>query len=116
MSHQKISSCIALIALLALPVLSQAQTYEGKMVDGGGIDDMQITVRVSPSLAVSAYCNRQCGDWFAEDEDAISHLRKAMVGRKVRIVVKREPNDGRVAGPSDEEEFLFIKRLELLRQ
>ena len=116
MNHRKISSCLALTALLALPVFAQAQTYEGKIVGGGGIDDMQITVRVSSSLAVSAYCNRQCGDWFAEDEDAISHLRKAMVGRKVRIVVEREPNDGRVAGPSDDEEFLFIKRLELLRR
>lgn len=77
---------------------------------------MQITVRVSSSRSVSAYCNQQCGDWFFEDEDAISHLRKSMVGRKVRIVVKREPNDGRVAGPSDDEEFMFIKRLELLRE
>lgn len=116
MTHRNISSGLALLALLALPAFAQAQTYEGKIVGGGGIDDMQITVRVSASLAVSAYCNRHCGDWFAEDQDAISHLRKAMVGRKVRIVVEREPNDGRVAGPSDDEEFLFIKRLELLRR
>ena len=115
MTHRKNRSSPVLLWLLALPCLAHAQTYEGKIVDGGGIDDMQIIVRVSSSRSVSAYCNQQCGDWFAEDENAISHLRPSMVGRKVRVVVKREANDGRIAGPSDDEEFMFIKRLELLR-
>ena len=116
MNHRKTSLSLALFALLALACLSHAQTYEGKIVDGGGIDDMQVTVQISSSKSISAYCNQQCGDWFAEDDDAISHLRKSMVGRKVRVVVKREPSAGRIAGPSDDEEFLFIKRLELLRE
>ena len=104
------------MSLLALPCLAHAQTYEGKIVDGGGIDDMQVTVQMSSSKSISAYCNRQCGDWFIEDDDAISHLRTSMVGRKVRVVVEREASAGRIAGPSDDEEFLFIKRLELLRE
>ncbi len=104
------------MALLALPGLAFAQTYEGKLMDGGGIDDMQIIVRISPSKSISAYCNQQCGDWFVEDDDAISHLGKSMVGRKVRIVVKLEASAGRIAGPSDDEEFLFIKRLEFVRE
>jgi hypothetical protein len=45
----------------------------------------------------------------------VYHLKPQMIGRKVRIVVKREPNDGRIAGPSDDEEFLFIKNVKLLR-
>ena len=101
---------------MALPCLAHAQTYEGKIIDGGGIDDMQVTVQISSSKSISAYCNQQCGDWFVEDDDAILHLRKSMVGRKVRVVVKREASAGRIAGPSDDEEFLFIKRLELLRE
>lgn len=116
MNHPNIFPRLALMALLALPGLAFAQTYEGKLVDGGGIDDMQIIVRMSPSKSISAYCNRQCGDWFVEDDDAVSHLRKSMVGRKVRVVVKREASAGRIAGPSDDEEFLFIQRLELLRE
>lgn len=116
LTHRKISPALALLALLALPFLAQAQTYEGKIVEGGGIDDMQITVEISSSKSISAYCNQQCGDWFFEDDDAISHLRKSMVGRKVRVAVKREASAGRIAGPSDDEEFLFIKRLEFLRE
>lgn len=116
LNHRNISLPLALSALLALPCLAHAQTYEGRIVDGGGIDDMQITVRVSSSRSISAYCNRQCGDWFVEDDDAISRLRESMAGRKVRVVVKREASAGRIAGPSDDEEFLFIKRLELLRE
>jgi hypothetical protein len=45
----------------------------------------------------------------------VYQLKPQMIGRKVRIVVKREPNDGRIAGPSDDEEFLFIKNVKLLR-
>jgi hypothetical protein len=105
----------ALPLLLVFPLLAYAQTYEGKIVSGGGVDDMQIAVKVSSSLTVSAYCNRQCGDWFIENEDAVSHLKPKMAGRKVQIVVKREPNDGRIAGPSDDEEFLFIKSVKLMR-
>ena len=105
----------ALLSLLAFPFLAFAQTYEGKIANGGGVDDMQIAVKVSSSLTVSAYCNSQCGDWFIEDEDAVSHLKPKMVGRKARIVVKREPNDGRIVGPSDDEEFLFIKSMKILR-
>ena len=84
-------------------------------MNGGGVDDLQIGVKVSSSQTISAYCNSQCGDWFIEDDDAVHHLKPQMIGRKVRIVVKREPNDGRIAGPSDDEEFLFIKRLKTLR-
>lgn len=84
-------------------------------MNGGGVDDLQIGVKVSSSQTISAYCNSQCGDWFIEDDDAVYHLKPQMVGRKVRVVVKREPNDGRIAGPSDDEEFLFIKRLKTLR-
>lgn len=84
-------------------------------MNGGGVDDLQIGVKVSSSQTISAYCNSQCGDWFIEDDDAVYHLKPQMIGRKVRIVVKREPNDGRIAGPSDDEEFLFIKRLKTLR-
>jgi hypothetical protein len=115
LNRQKKSSALVLLVLLAFPFLTYAQTYEGKAVSGGGVDDMQIAVKVSSSLTVSAYCNSQCGDWFVEDEDAVSRLKPKMVGRKVRIVVKREPNDGRIAGPSDDEEFLFIKSVKVLR-
>ncbi len=76
---------------------------------------MQITVRVSSSLSISAYCNNRCGDWFFEDKNAVSQIKKQIVGRKVKIVVKAEPNSGRIAGPSDDEEFLFIKSAKLMR-
>ena len=115
MSRLKKTFAFALLSLSVFPLFACAQTYEGKIVDGGGGDDMQIAVKVSSSLTVSAYCNRQCGDWFTEDEDAVFHLKPKMVGRKVRVVVKREPNDGRIAGPSDDEEFLFIKSVKMLR-
>jgi hypothetical protein len=105
----------ALLPLLAFPLLACAQMYEGQIVNGGGVDDMQIAVKVSSSFTVSAYCNSHCGDWFAGDEDAVFHLKPKMIGRKIRIVVKREPNDGRIAGPSEDEEFLFIKSVKLLR-
>jgi hypothetical protein len=115
LNHQKKTSALVLLPLLAFPFLTCAQTYEGKIVSGGGIDDMQMGVKVSSSQTISAYCNSQCGDWFIEDDDAVYHLKPRMIGRKVRIVVKREPNDGRIAGPSDDEALLFIKSVKLLR-
>lgn len=114
MIDSKKSTALALL-LLPIPFFAYAQTYEGSIVGGGGIDDMQISVRVSSSQSISAYCNQQCGDWFVEDDDAVSQIKPQMIGRKVRIVVKRERNDGRVAGPSDDEEFLFIKSMTLMR-
>ena len=115
MNQRKKTFAFALLSLLAFPLLACAQTYEGNIVDGGGVDDMRIEVKVSSSKTVSAYCNRQCGNWFVADEDEVFHLKPKMMGRKVRIVVKREPNDGRIAGPSEDEELLFIKSLKTLR-
>jgi hypothetical protein len=57
LNHQKKASTLALLSLLTFPFLTCAQTYEGKIVNGGGVDDLQIGVKVSSSQTISAYCN-----------------------------------------------------------
>ncbi|MBL8258847.1 MAG: hypothetical protein JNM60_03420 [Candidatus Competibacteraceae bacterium] len=102
------------LAISSLFSSAYAQTYTGKIVSGGGIDDMQLSFKTHQRKTYSAYCNTKCGDWFVGDDDGIFNLKKEIIGRHIKITIKMERNSGRVAGPSDEEEFYFIKRIEFL--
>ena len=111
---EKIAIAMLALALNLLSPSAHAQTYTGKIIAGGGIDDMQLSFRTDQRKTHSAYCNTKCGDWFVEDDQGISNLKKEMIGRRIKITIRMERNDGRVAGPSDEEEFFFIQDIEFL--
>ncbi len=43
------------------------------------------------------------------------HLKSNTLKKKVQADIKLEKNAGRVAGPSDDESFYFIKHIKLLK-
>ncbi|MCH4242781.1 hypothetical protein [Acinetobacter gerneri] len=99
------------IVLISTQSFAKIETY--KIISGGGNDDMQLTLQNQNSKKYTAYCNTKCGNWF-EPDDEISTLKKQYIGKKVQAEIKFEQNKGRVAGPSDDEKFYFIKYLKLL--
>jgi hypothetical protein len=95
-------------------VISIPTTLHGKLESAAGIDDVAITVRTNAGGAVHAYCNGQCrDDWFATDKDGARSLKPSLRGRKVVIDVATEHNNGRIAGPGEDEKLLFVKRIRL---
>ncbi len=89
-----------------------SQLVKGKLVDGGGGDDMSVTILSDQGKKIQAYCAGQCGDWFVEAaEGEYSTLNPKLKGKPVIATIATERNAGRVAGPGDDERFQFIKRI-----
>jgi hypothetical protein len=86
----------------------------GTLVGGGGIDDMSLSIKADNGEIIEAYCNKQCGDWFYEDERAISFLKESLIGHNVSVDYVFEASEGRIAGPSDDEQFNFINNVKFL--
>ncbi len=101
------------IALL-LPQAVCAATVTGKLMHGGGIDDMQITVKVPGGKTISAYCDQHCGDWFITGEHDIARLKRKLMGKKIVLTYAEEKNRDRIAGPGEEGTLTFVKKVELL--
>jgi hypothetical protein len=83
----------------------------GILVGGGGIDDMSLSIKAENGEIIEAYCDQQCGDWFDENEDAIVYLKRNLIGKNIFVEYAFEAGEGRVAGPSDDEQFNFIKNI-----
>jgi hypothetical protein len=91
-----------------------AATLEGTLVQGGGTDDLFITVHPAKGAEVVAYCLDRCGDWFDAGEAETQHLKPALVGRAVRLSYAVESNKGRIVGPETDEPLAFLKVLQFL--
>ena len=92
---------LLLIALLAPQcLLANAASVTGKLVDGGGVDDMFVVVRAANGHEVHAYCLRKCGSWFrAPDKDGVVALKPQFKGKKVVLqYVTRMNSDDAIAG------------------
>ncbi len=82
------------LALMVTPIFAAASTVTGEMMDVDFIDDMRLSVRASNGKphVIDAYCDpinvRVNGckrEWFVEDKDSVSHLRKSMLGKTVTL-------------------------------
>lgn len=93
---------------------SAGKPVTGILVSGGGIDNYSLGIKTDAGN-IDAYCQPDCGDWF---ENSTEHegvtLKNSLKNKKVSIVVATEANNGRLAGPSDDEEFLFLKKIEFI--
>lgn len=93
---------------------SPPETVTGILVSGSGYDNYSITIDPDDSSEINIYCGA-CGEWFEASQDGEGEELKAeFISKKVSVILAKEANNGRLAGPSDEEEFLFLKELKFL--
>ena len=88
-------------------------TVKGKLIGGGGGDDMRIIVQSETGPNINAYCNTQCGDWFMAHRNGWS-LKESLKGKNVTLEYAAEPNGDRVAGPRTDTLFFFVKSVEIM--
>ena len=84
------------------------EKFSGVLVNGGGIDNMSLSIKLENGRTLSGYCGKFCTDWFTVDKDEVSSLRRKYVGKLVRATVVRQRNRGRVAGPGEDEVLPFM--------
>ncbi len=90
------------------------ETITGVLVSGLGFDNYSIHIRKTNGEEIQVYCG-ECGDWFSQAEDREGEeLKESLKSKRVSAVIATEANNGRLAGPSDDEEFLFLKDLKFL--
>jgi hypothetical protein len=87
-------------------------TVRGKLIGGGGGDDMRIIVQSPTGSDIEAYCTTQCGDWFVDHPNG-SSLKESLKGRTVTLEYAAEPNGDRLAGPPADSLFFFVKSVDL---
>jgi uncharacterized protein len=89
------------------------EKFTGVLINGGGIDNMALSLRAANGRTVHAYCNRHCGDdWFMADRDEVSSLIRKFINRPVSVTVARQRNKDRIAGPGNDEVLAFITALD----
>ena len=88
-------------------------TVKGKLLGGGGGDDMRIIVQSETGPDIVAYCNTQCGDWFVNHPNGWS-LKESFKGKNVTLEHAAEPNGDRVTGPRTDTLFFFVKSVEIM--
>lgn len=96
---------------------SYAEKMFGFIFTGGGVDDMQLGIRTPDARKVYAYCSRTCErEWFypVKNNGDLHELKKTMLNKKVIIEIVTERNNGRIAGPGEEEMLPFIKSIKFL--
>ena len=110
---------IVLLAIFAFSTSAFSATYTGKLIGGGGIDDLSLTIQTQQGKYVDGYCQTVsiCDDWermFKSDDDGIYSLKPEYQHKKVRVTIVQRPNRGRIAGPSDDEVLPFITQFKFL--
>jgi len=105
-----------LAALLVLPQLAFAATVSGKLTSGGGIDNRSITVTLAGGDKIEVYCPAVCDEkMFVTDKDDVADLRKRYKGKQVVLSYRPEKNNGRLAGPGEDDIELFATKLVFVR-
>lgn len=116
LQSKKIEFILASLAFAGSAVAAPGELVKGKLVDGGGGDDMSVTILSDQGKKISAYCSTRCGDWFVEASDGeYMTLNPKLKGKAVTATIATERNAGRVAGPGDDERFKFIKSITLAK-
>ncbi|MCD5996631.1 hypothetical protein KDX38_23685 [Pseudomonas sp. CDFA 602] len=95
--------------------LAKPETFQGALIAGNGTDDYTITVLLNDGRRFTAWCDGQCDAWFVAEDEGEATLRPEMVGKTVKVTVANEPNNDRIAGPSEDEMLIFVKKAELVK-
>ncbi|GJJ01081.1 hypothetical protein RugamoR64_16190 [Duganella rhizosphaerae] len=98
------------------PTQAPTRKLTGKLMSGGGIDDVSVSVLSRDNAQIDAFCDDHCGDWFerARNGEGVT-LRPALIGKTVELSVATERNGRRVAGPDENERLLFVKSGKLIK-
>lgn len=95
--------------------LTKPETLQGALIAGGGIDDYTVTVLVNDGRRFTAYCDGKCGSWFIAEDEGEATLLPNMVGKNVKATVASEANKDRIAGPAEDDELIFVKKIALVK-
>lgn len=113
---KKCALILAGLAFAGSAAAAPGELVKGKLIDGGGGDDMGVTILSEQGKKINAYCAGQCGDWFVAAADGeYMTLNPKLKGKAVTATIATERNAGRVAGPGDDERFKFIKSITLAK-
>lgn len=108
----KFACVLASLAFAGSALAAPGELVKGKLVDGGGGDDMSVTILSEQGKKIRAYCSGKCGEWFVEAGGGeYMTLDPKLKGKAVTATIATERNAGRVAGPGDDERFKFIKSI-----
>lgn len=114
MHSMKLAFTLASLAVALNAGAAPGELVKGKLVGGGGNDDVSVTILSDQGKKIEAYCVGKCGDWFVEaGEDESVKLNPKLKGKPVTATIATERNAGRIAGPDDDERFQFIKSISL---
>jgi hypothetical protein len=95
---------------------SPSETFKGTLASGGGVDDLFVEIRCADGKRVHVMCDQRCGNWFEETGEAeVQRLKPAYQGKRVVVTVRNERNNGRIAGPGDEDQLLFVKSIRIVK-
>ena len=93
---------------------SPPETITGILVGGSGYDNYSINIDPDDGSEINIYCGA-CGEWFESTKDGEGEqLKEEFISKQVTVTIAKEANNGRLAGPSDEEEFYFLKGLKFM--
>jgi hypothetical protein len=95
--------------------LTKPETFQGALISGGGIEDHTVTVLLNDGRRFSAYCDGKCGPWFIAEDEGEATLLPDMVGKNVKVTIASEPNKDRIAGPAEDENLVFVKKIALVK-
>jgi len=89
-------------------------TVRGKLIGGGGVDDMRIIVQSETGPDIVAYCTTQCNSWFMDHPNGWSLLKESFKGKNVTVKYAVEPNGDRIAGPRADSLLFFVKSVDIM--
>ena len=89
-------------------------TVRGKLIGGGGVDDMRIIVQSETGPDIVAYCTTQCNSWFMDHPNGWSLLKESFKGKNVTVKYAVEPNGDRIAGPRADALLFFVKSVDIM--
>ena len=101
-------SCDAKIGRYCPP--GPSTLVKGRLVGGGGLDNYSLRIRPDHGPVINAYCTTHCGGWFTEpDRNDVVKLKRSLFGKAITARIATERNNGRLAGPGDDDMEVFIK-------
>lgn len=90
--------------------------FEGVLVEGRSAETLILTIRRDGGTPVQVWCPELCGKLSRQGADGNGKaVKKAYLGRRVRVTVTTEHNGGRVPGEDKEDKLLFVKKISFVK-
>jgi hypothetical protein len=113
--EEKMKKILFVLTCISISHFAYAKTQNYILTNGGGVDDNGLLLKNTQGKTIYAYCNQKCGQWFDHDEETGGQiLKKEYIEKKVQADIQFEKNADRVAGPSADESFYFIKQIKFI--